>query len=147
MTALLDFLKKKKEAERSKKPEKKTEKVSVAKTEKKKVEKVESTTVEKVAPKGIKRSPFSYEVISRPHISEKATYLGEKNQYIFEILPNYNKKEVKKAVEGIYGVNVLSVNMIKIPAKKRRLGKTQGFRKKYSKAVVTVKEGQKIEIL
>ena len=50
-------------------------------------------------------------------------------------------------MEGIYGVNVLSVNIIKIPAKKRRLGKTEGFRKAYKKAVVKIKAGQKIEIL
>jgi large subunit ribosomal protein L23 len=66
---------------------------------------------------------------------------------IFEVLPNYNKNEIKNAVEGIYGVNVLSVNIIKIPAKKRRLGMTQGFRKAYKKAVVKIKNGQKIEIL
>jgi len=55
--------------------------------------------------------------------------------------------EIKKSVEGIYGVDVLSVNVIRIPSKKRRLGKTEGFRKAYKKAIVTIKEGQKIEIL
>ena len=66
---------------------------------------------------------------------------------MFEVSPNYNKNEVKNAVEGIYNVDVLSVNIIKIPAKKRRLGRTEGFRKAYKKAVVKIKEGQKIEIL
>ena len=94
-----------------------------------------------------KNAKFSYEAIKQPHISEKASYLAEKDQYVFEVSPNYNKQEVKKSVEGIYGVDILSVNMIKIPAKKRRLGKTEGFRKAYKKAVVTIKEGQKIEIL
>ena len=59
----------------------------------------------------------------------------------------YNKNEIKNAVEGIYKVDVLSVNLIKIPAKKRRLGRTEGFRKAYRKAVVKIKNGQKIEIL
>ena len=90
---------------------------------------------------------FSYEAVKQPHISEKATTLSESNQYTFEVLPNYNKQEIKKSVEGLYGVDVLSVNVIKIPAKKRRLGKTEGFRKAYKKAIVTIKEGQKIEIL
>jgi ribosomal protein L23 len=44
-------------------------------------------------------------------------------------------------------VNVLSVNIVKIPHKKRRLGKTEGFRKAYKKAIVKIKEDQKIEIL
>ena len=44
-------------------------------------------------------------------------------------------------------MDVLSVNIIKIPAKKRRLGKTEGFRKAYTKAIVKIKDGQKIEIL
>ena len=44
-------------------------------------------------------------------------------------------------------MDVLSVNKIKIPAKKRRIGKTEGFRKGYVKAIVKIKEGQKIEIL
>ena len=44
-------------------------------------------------------------------------------------------------------MDVLSVNIVKIPAKKRRLGKTEGFRKAYKKAIVKIKNGQKIEIL
>jgi large subunit ribosomal protein L23 len=150
--ALLDFLKRKTETEKAKKTDKKPAKVSAVKKEKseKKIEKAEVKPA--VSPvKSISQKPknekFSYEVIKSPHISEKASYLAEKNQYIFEILPNYNKKEVKDAIEGIYGVDVLSVNMIKIPAKKRRLGRTEGFRKAYKKAVVKIKEGQKIEIL
>jgi large subunit ribosomal protein L23 len=145
--ALLDFLKRKEE--KTKKTEKKPAKVSAAKKEKieKKAEvKPAVNPVKSAAPKA-KNEKFSYEVIKSPHISEKASYLAEQNQYIFEILPNYNKKEVKDAVEGIYGVDVLSVNMIKIPAKKRRLGRTEGFRKAYKKAIVKIKEGQKIEIL
>ncbi len=143
--ALLDFLKNKKSAGKSsKKPAKKQEKISVVKTEEKRIEKVEKIPHFAKASRG---SGFSYEAVKQPHISEKASYLAEKNQYTFKISPNYGKQEIKKAVEGIYGVDVLSVNVIKIPAKKRRLGKTEGFRKAYKKAVVTIKEGQKIEIL
>ena len=76
-----------------------------------------------------------------------ATYLAENDQYTFEVLPNYSKQEIKKAIEGIYGVDVVSVHTIQIPSKKRRLGKTEGFRKSYKKAIVKIKEGQKIEIL
>ena len=147
--ALLDFLKKKEDIKKSnpirkpsasngaRKPGKKSEKVSVEKKEE--IIKVQKT-------KG-KNEKFSYEAIRQPHISEKASYLAEKDQYIFIISPNYNKNEVKKAVEGLYGVDVLSVNVVKIPSKKRRLGKTEGFRKAYKKAIVKIKNGQKIEIL
>ena len=135
--ALLDFLKNKEE--KAKKPVKRVAKVSA--------EKKSETTPVKVLASKIKNEKFSFEVIKQPHISEKATELAEKNQYVFEVLPGYNKKEIKDAIEGIYGVNVLSVNLIKIPAKKRRLGRTEGFRKAYKKAIVKIKEGQKIEIL
>lgn len=141
--ALLDFLKKKDESKKAKKPEKKSEKISVQPEIKK--------TAQVLKPKEYSVSSnkrgFSYEAIKQPHISEKATYLAEKDQYVFKVLPNYNKNEIKNAVEGIYGVNVISVNIIKIPAKKRRLGRTEGFKKSYKKAVVKIKEGQKIEIL
>ncbi|MCX6718637.1 MAG: 50S ribosomal protein L23 [Candidatus Staskawiczbacteria bacterium] len=145
MTALLDFLKNKEQAQKSKKAAKKPVKVSD-------VKKIEKTEIAKPAsakaPAGkAKSEKFSYEAIKQPHISEKASYLGQIDQYIFEVSPNYNKNEIKKSVEGIYGVDVLSVNIIKIPAKKRRLGRTEGFRKAYKKAIVKIKNGQKIEIL
>ena len=71
---------------------------------------------------------------------------GKKNtRYVFG-RPD-NKHEIKNAIEGNYKVDVLSVNVIKIPAKNRRLGRTEGFRKAFKKAVVKIKEGQKIEIL
>ena len=89
---------------------------------------------------------FSYNIVKEPHISEKATYMADDDKYVFKVYSNANKPEIKKAVEGIYGVNVLAVNVIRIPKKKRRLGRTEGFRKAYSKAIVTIKEGQKIEI-
>ncbi|OGZ69917.1 MAG: 50S ribosomal protein L23 [Candidatus Staskawiczbacteria bacterium RIFCSPHIGHO2_12_FULL_38_11] len=84
-------------------------------------------------------------MVKEPHISEKSTYLAEDNKYVFKVYQNANKPEIKRSVEGIYGVNVLSVNIIKIPNKKRRIGRTEGFKKGYRKAIVTIKEGQKIE--
>ena len=143
--ALLDFLKKKEDAEKAKKTEKKPEKISAAKPQAKKAEKKEAAV--KTTNAQIKNSKFSYEAVKKPHISEKASYLSEVDQYIFEVSPNYNKHEIKKTIEGLYGVNVLSVNIIRIPAKKRRLGRTEGFRKAYKKAIVKIKNGQKIEIL
>ncbi len=93
-----------------------------------------------------KNEKFSYTIVKEPHISEKGTILSEKNKYVFRVYDRANKPEIKKAVEGIYGVNVLAVNVVRIPKKKRKLGRTEGFKKAYSKAIVTIKEGQKIEI-
>jgi large subunit ribosomal protein L23 len=148
--AILDFLKNKEE---EKKPVKKTAKISAVKKTDKGAKRTLTPSVseekaETVKPASkAKNAPFSYEAVRQPHISEKASWLAEKEQYTFEVSPNYNKNEIKKSVEGIYGVDVLSVNIIKIPAKKRRLGRTEGFRKSFVKAVVKIKEGQKIEIL
>jgi large subunit ribosomal protein L23 len=143
--ALFDFLKRKKEVEKAKKG-KKVEKKPAKKAEKISVEEVKKEPAPAKVKPG-KTKGFFYEAVDQPHISEKATYLAEKNQYIFKVSPNFNKKEVKNAVEGIYNVDVLSVNMIKIPAKKRRIGRTEGFRKGYKKAIIKIREGQKIEIL
>ncbi len=144
--ALLDFLKNKEQAEKAKKS-------ASAKSsgETKPAKKAGDVKVEKKAeaPKATVKTTgaFAFEAIKEPRISEKATILSEKDQYTFEVTAGYNKNEIRKAIEGIYGVDVLSVNIIKIPPKKRRLGRTEGFRKAYTKAVVRIKEGQKIEIL
>ena len=137
--ALFDFLKRKKEVEKSKKPVKQeTEKSSVVKSRKD-----AEINAEQRGRKN--KSGFSYNIVKEPHISEKSTLLGEKNKYVFKVYAKANKPEIKRSVEGIYGVNVLSVNIIKIPKKKRRIGRTEGFKKGHTKAVVTIKEGQKIE--
>lgn len=144
--ALLDFLKNKEEAQKAK--DKKAEKKAV----KASVPKEQATSVAKAAKqtpvvKDINRTKgFSYSVVKQPHISEKATNLAQDNKYTFKVYDNTNKLEIKKSVEGIYGVNVTDVNMITVPHKKRRLGKTQGFKKGFTKAVVTIKKGQKIEV-
>jgi len=88
-----------------------------------------------------------YRILKSPHVTEKATDLVEKNQYVFRVFPEANKIEMKKAIEDTYGVDVVSVRMINVPAKKRRLGKTKGVKAGYKKAIVRVKEGQKIEVL
>ena len=135
---VLDFLHKKKKVKTEDKKEKK---------EAKKAKEVKPSKVE--APKLKKRKEISqiYRILKSPHISEKSTDLTEKSQYVFKVFPNTNKTEIKKAIEGHYGVDVLSVNLIKIPAKRRRLGRISGFRKGYKKAIIKIKKGQKIEIL
>ncbi len=85
-------------------------------------------------------------VLRRPHISEKATNLAEKGFYVFRVEKIACKKEIKKEIEKRYGVSVLSVRIINIPSKKRRVGRTEGTKKGYKKAIVKVKKGQNIDL-
>lgn len=94
-----------------------------------------------------KRIGLAWRILRTAHVTEKATDLSEKNQYIFNVYPQVNKNEIKKAVEDIYGVDVVSVNTVTIPAKKRRLGKISGWKSGYKKAIVGIKKGQKIELM
>lgn len=86
-------------------------------------------------------------VLRAPHITEKTTALMEENKYTFKVSLGTNKSEVKKAVEQLYNVDVLTVRTIKVPRKRKRVGRTFGWRKAFKKAIVEIKEGQKIEEL
>jgi large subunit ribosomal protein L23 len=85
-------------------------------------------------------------ILKRPIITEKTTRLTKENQYVFEVSKEATKGKVKNEIEEKFGVDVLSVKIVKIPAKKRRLGRISGWRKGYKKAIVKIKEGQKIDI-
>ncbi len=86
-------------------------------------------------------------VLKAPQITEKATSLAKGNQYAFKVSADANKVQVKKAVEKLYGVDVIGVKIIKAQKKRRRVGGISGWTKAYKKAVVRIKEGQKIELL
>lgn len=137
--AIFDILKKKKKG--GEKKEIKAEVKKVVKKPKEVIPEVKPTKVKE------KKISLAWKVLESPHITEKATSLVSKNQYVFNVWPRSNKPEIKKAVEGIYGVNVLYVKIINIPSKKRRLGRTSGLKKGYKKAIVKLKKGQKIEVL
>lgn len=88
-----------------------------------------------------------YKILKEPHISEKATVLTDQNKYIFKIMPRANRVETKKAVENLYGVRVKGVNIINVHRKQKVLRGVKGFKTGYKKAIVTLKEGEKIEIV
>lgn len=107
---------------------------------------------EKVAAKpakAVEKKQFSeaWRILKSPHITEKATNLAVQNKYIFKVMPRANKIEIKKAIQDLYGVKVRDVNLINISRKRRRLGKTEGWKAGYKKAVITLAEGEKIEIM
>lgn len=88
----------------------------------------------------------SYDVIKRPLITEKSMKLVEKRQYTFEVEKTCNKNDVKKAVEEIFNVHVTGVSMMNCLPKKKRVGKYTGYLPAVQKAIVTLAEGEKIEI-
>ena len=89
----------------------------------------------------------SRDIIVRPIITEKSTkqYDGL-NKVTFEVLKDANKIEIKRAVEEIYNVKVTLVNTINTHSKTKRVGRYVGKTKAIKKAIVTVAQGQKIEL-
>ncbi len=88
----------------------------------------------------------SYDVIRRPVITEKSTQLSEGRQYVFEVAAQANKIDVKRAVEEVFSVRVRGVNISHVHGKARRLGRSQGFTASWKKAVVSLHEGDKIQL-
>ncbi len=87
-----------------------------------------------------------YEVIKRPVISEKSTVLAEMAQtYVFEVATQSNKQEVKQAVEKLFKVKVEDVRTMIVHGKFKRAGRFIKKKSNWKKALVTLKEGQKIE--
>ena len=86
-------------------------------------------------------------IIRRPLITERASMLQEKSgKYVFEVLKDANKIEIKKAAETVFNVKVLKVNVISMRGKVKRLGRFQGRRADWKKAIVTLAEGQTIDL-
>ncbi len=86
-------------------------------------------------------------LIKRPLITEKTTAFSRLNKYAFVVDKKASTQEIKKNIESLYGVNVISINTINVRPKKKRLGRTAGKIPGYKKAVLTLKSGQTIDIL
>ena len=87
-----------------------------------------------------------YEIIVRPLITEKTSKLIEERKYTFEVAKGVNKIEVKEAVEKIFEVKVTAVNIINVRKKARKVGKYEGLRPAVRKAIITLAEGQKLDV-
>ena len=88
------------------------------------------------------------QVLLAPQISEKATYLADKNnQVVFRVAHDATKPEVKAAVELLFKVSVESVQIANVKGKKKRFGRHMGSRKSWKKAYVRVKSGQEINFV
>jgi len=85
-------------------------------------------------------------IIRRPLITEKSTRQKEESrQYIFEVDPDANKIEIQSAVERLFKVKVIQVRTSKVLGKVKRLGRRQGKRTDWKKAIVTLQEGDRID--
>ncbi len=85
------------------------------------------------------------EIIIAPIITEKSSLIKEsQNSYTFKVSINANKIEIRKVIEQIFNVKVVSVNTIKYKGKPKRLGRYAGKRADWKKAIVTLAEGQTI---
>jgi large subunit ribosomal protein L23 len=85
------------------------------------------------------------EIIIAPLFTEKSSAAKEiRNAYTFRVSMNANKIEIKKAIEKIFEVDVVSVNTMRYDGKPKRTGRFEGFRPNWKKAVVTIKDGQSI---
>jgi large subunit ribosomal protein L23 len=88
----------------------------------------------------------SHQILVRPIITEKNALLNDRGKYTFEVLPDANKIEIKRAVEEVFKVRVTGVNVMRVPGKQRRMGRTFGMTRSWKKAVVTLEPGQRIEL-
>lgn len=87
------------------------------------------------------------DLIKRPVITEQSTSLMEERKYVFEVDRRANKIEVRQAVEKLFGVTVEKVNTMRVPAKKKRVGRNVGYTSEWKKAIVKLTEDSKpIEI-
>ncbi len=87
-----------------------------------------------------------YEIVRNPVITEKATMLSEKNQFVFRVAIGATKPEIKASVEGLFGVNVLAVNTLVQKGKTKRFKGRPGVRSDVKKAYVQLAEGQSIDM-
>ena len=88
----------------------------------------------------------SYKIILKPIVTEKATKLSEYNKVVFEVASKSNKNEIKSAVEKLFSVKVKAVNIINIKGKLKRFKGVLGKRNNIKKAVITLEQGNTIDI-
>ena len=103
------------------------------------------------AAKPIKRGPAvsrerMFTIIRAPLITEKATMLSERGQYVFKVAIDASKPEIKAAVEGLFGVKVIAVNTLVQKGKTKRFRGRPGVRSDVKKAFVKLAEGQSIDL-
>lgn len=88
-----------------------------------------------------------YQIIKRLLITEKNMDMNPFNKYVFEVDKRANKIEIKKAISQLFNVDVLSVNTLRGKGEKKRFGSRAMTRKANKKAIISIAEGQSIDLL
>lgn len=86
------------------------------------------------------------EIIKSPVRNSNAITLLEKNQYTFDVDHKVTKTEVKRWIEGVFGIRVIGMNSKRLPSKKKRVGPTMGYPTRYKRMIVTVYPKQSIPV-
>ena len=94
----------------------------------------------------INSSRSNVQIVKYPIITDKATRLLENNQYSFIVDRYSDKIEIKEAIENLFEVKVVKINTCRLPRKKKRIGKYIGWKPQYKKAIVTLAEGDVINL-
>ena len=89
----------------------------------------------------------TFDVIKRPVVTEKSTVAQQENMYTFEVDRRATKFDIRDAVQKIFNVSVERVRTVRMPAKYVRVGRNVGKTTPWKKAVVTLKEGDRIEFM
>ena len=88
-----------------------------------------------------------YEVLRRPILTEKSSFQSDNlHRYTFEVDVRANKRQIRDAVEQVFNVQVLAVNVMNVRGKRRRWGRIVGRTKDWKKAIVTLAPGQSIQL-
>lgn len=86
------------------------------------------------------------DLIKYPVITEKSCRLIEENKYTFDVDKKLTKSQIKKILENLFKINIISVNTHLPPIKKKRLGLKQGYKTRYKRVIITIKSNQQIPI-
>ena len=90
---------------------------------------------------------FHYlDTILFPSITEKSTFLSDKNKVVFKVHTGANKKAIKKSIEKIFKVNVIKINTINMKGKTKVVKGKESKKKNYKKAIITLQKGQSIDL-
>lgn len=106
----------------------------------------EKATDRKKEPTKKERAGAYSSVLIQAHVTEKSTHGAAHSHYVFDVTPDANKTEVKKAVCAFTGITPVSVNIMRVKGKRVRFGKVRGVRKDTKKAIVTLPKGKTISL-
>lgn len=96
--------------------------------------------------KSLEFSRSQAQIIKYPIITDKATRILENNQYSFVVDRYSDKLTIKSSIEYLFNVKVIKINTCRLPRKKKRVGKYIGWKPNYKKAIVTLSEGDVINL-